>query len=91
MNAVLLRTLLAAGALALPMLLPGRMAMAAGLTQINGVLIPHTFSLALREGMSIPLLLHYEKSDGVKDDSRIGHAFLYGSGPAKDSSGDAGG
>ena len=49
-NAVLLRTLLAAGALALPMLLPGRMAMAAGLTQINGVLIPHTFSLALREG-----------------------------------------
>ena len=27
--------------------------------------------------MSIPLLLHYEKSDGVKDDSRIGHAFLY--------------
>lgn len=26
--------------------------------------------------MSIPLLLHYEKSDGVKDDSRIGHAFL---------------
>lgn len=67
------------------------MAMAAGLTQINGVLIPHTFSPALREGMSIPLLLHYEKSDGVKDDSRIGHAFLYGSGPAKDSSGDAGG
>lgn len=49
-NAVLLRTLLAAGALALPTLLPGRMAMAAGLTQINGVLIPHTFSLALREG-----------------------------------------
>ncbi|WP_411261616.1 CS1-pili formation C-terminal domain-containing protein [Serratia marcescens] len=76
-NAVLLRTLLAAGALALPTLLPGRMVMAAGLTQINGVLIPHTFSLALREGMSIPLLLHYEKSDGVKDDSRIGHAFLY--------------
>lgn len=66
MNAVLLKTLLAAGALALPTLLPGRMAMAAGLTQINGVLIPQTFSLALREGMSIPLLLHYERAMASK-------------------------
>ncbi|MEX0633127.1 hypothetical protein M8494_17945 [Serratia ureilytica] len=69
-----MKTLLAAGAGAADAV-AGRMAMAAGLTQINGVLIPQTFSLALREGMSIPLLLHYEKSDGVKDDSRIGHAF----------------
>ncbi|WP_261151380.1 CS1-pili formation C-terminal domain-containing protein [Serratia quinivorans] len=58
-------------------LLPGQAAIAAGLTQIDGVLIPQTFSLALREGMSIPLLLHFEKNSGVKDDRRIGHAFLY--------------
>lgn len=75
---VLLKTLLAAGALVLPaVLLPGQTTMAAGLTQIDGVLIPQTFSLALREGMSIPLLLHFEKNSGVKDDRRIGHAFLY--------------
>ena len=73
---VLLKTLLAAGALVLPaVLLPGQTTMAAGLTQIDGVLIPQTFSLALREGMSIPLLLHFEKNSGVKDDRRIGHAF----------------
>ncbi|WP_315902129.1 CS1-pili formation C-terminal domain-containing protein [Serratia liquefaciens] len=78
MDDVLLKTLLAAGALVLPaVLLPGQTTMAAGLTQIDGVLIPQTFSLALREGMSIPLLLHFEKNSGVKDDRRIGHAFLY--------------
>ncbi|NWA19892.1 CS1-pili formation C-terminal domain-containing protein [Serratia liquefaciens] len=78
MDDVLLKTLLAAGALVLPaVLLPGQTTMAARLTQIDGVLIPQTFSLALREGMSIPLLLHFEKNSGVKDDRRIGHAFLY--------------
>ncbi len=78
MKAVLLKTLLAGGVMAIPaVLLPGQTAIAAGLTQIDGVLIPQTFSLALREGMSIPLLLHFEKNSGVKDDSRIGHAFLY--------------
>lgn len=78
MKAVLLRTLLAGGVMAIPaVLLPGQAAIAAGLTQIDGVLIPQTFSLALREGMSIPLLLHFEKNSGVKDDRRIGHAFLY--------------
>jgi hypothetical protein len=77
-KAVLLRTLLAGGVMAIPaVLLPGQAAIAAGLTQIDGVLIPQTFSLALREGMSIPLLLHFEKNSGVKDDRRIGHAFLY--------------
>ncbi|CAI0953986.1 Uncharacterised protein [Serratia quinivorans] len=78
MKAVLLRALLAGGVMAIPaVLLPGQAAIAAGLTQIDGVLIPQTFSQALREGMSIPLLLHFEKNSGVKDDRRIGHAFLY--------------
>ncbi|WBF47766.1 fimbrial biogenesis outer membrane usher protein [Serratia rubidaea] len=58
-------------------MLPVQQASATGLTQIDGVLIPQTFSQALREGMSIPLLLHFEKNSGVKDDQRIGHALLY--------------
>lgn len=78
LDTVLLKMLFATGAILLPaVLLPGQSVIAAGLTQIDGVLIPQTFSLALREGMSIPLLLHFEKNSGVKDDIRIGHAFLY--------------
>ncbi|WP_431225814.1 CS1-pili formation C-terminal domain-containing protein [Serratia sp. L9] len=57
-------------------MVPGQFAFAAGLTQIDGVLIPQAFSTALREGMSIPVLLHFEKNDTAKDDQRIGHALL---------------
>ncbi|VTR17051.1 Uncharacterised protein [Serratia fonticola] len=53
-------------------MIPGQSALAAGLTQIDGVLIPQTFSMALREGMSIPLLLHFEQNNTLKDDQRIG-------------------
>jgi Mat/Ecp fimbriae outer membrane usher protein len=75
---VLTHSLMVTGAVMIPVaLLPAQTAMAAGLTQIDGVLIPQAFSQALREGMSIPLLLHYEKNKGIKDDQRIGHALLF--------------
>lgn len=78
MNSVLLKTLPAAVFMALStVLLQVQMAMGAGLTQIDGVLIPETFSQALREGISVPLQLHFEKNSGTKDDNRIGHAFMY--------------
>lgn len=57
-------------------MIPGQSALAAGMTQIDGVLIPQTFSMALREGMSIPLLLHFENNSTLKDDQRIGRALL---------------
>ncbi|MCL1029846.1 fimbrial biogenesis outer membrane usher protein [Serratia silvae] len=57
-------------------ILSGQPAFAAGVTQISGILIPPTFALALREGMSIPLLVHFENNSGAKDDQRIGHALL---------------
>lgn len=49
--------------------------MAAELAQINGVLIPQTFALALNEGMSIPLMLHFEKNSSAKTAQRIGNDY----------------
>lgn len=77
LEGMLSKLLMVAGAIAIPaVMVPAQQALAAGLTQINGVLIPETFSTALREGMSIPVLLHFEKNATQKDDQRIGHAVL---------------
>ncbi len=76
-DSALLKISIAVGMSVIPaVMIPGQTAVAAGLTQVDGVLIPQTFSMALREGMSIPLLLHFEKNSGLKDDQRIGHALL---------------
>ncbi|AHG20864.2 hypothetical protein Z042_15585 [Chania multitudinisentens RB-25] len=77
MDGLLLKTLVTAGALVTPAaMLLGQSAFAAGLNQIDGVLIPQAFRAALSEGMNIPILLHFEKNNTVKDDQRIGHAVL---------------
>lgn len=66
-----------AGIIAVPATMAlGQPALASGLTQIDGVLIPQTFSSALREGMSIPVFLHFEGNNDRKDDQRIGNAML---------------
>lgn len=77
MNSGFLKIGLTVGALTFTAFLPCHVAQSTELTQINGILIPQTFKAALREGISIPLLLHFEKNSGTKDDSRIGHAFIY--------------
>ncbi|MHA7848591.1 CS1-pili formation C-terminal domain-containing protein [Serratia sp. D1N4] len=77
LDQVLLHTLITAGVTVLPaVIIPTQSVMAAELAQINGVLIPQTFALALNEGMSIPLMLHFDKNSTAKTDQRIGHAFL---------------
>ncbi|WP_443006068.1 MULTISPECIES: CS1-pili formation C-terminal domain-containing protein [unclassified Serratia (in: enterobacteria)] len=76
-DGLLLRTLITAGVFVTPIaILPGQSAFAAGLNQIDGVLIPQAFRAALSEGMNIPILLHFEKNNTAKDDQRIGHAVL---------------
>ncbi len=45
--------------------------------QIGGVIIPQAFSQALQDGMSIPLFIHLEGSNGTQDDQRIGNAFIW--------------
>lgn len=45
--------------------------------QIGGVIIPQAFSRALQDGMSIPLYIHLAGSRGIKDDQRIGSAFIW--------------
>ncbi len=77
LDSALLKISVAVGMSVIPaVMIPGQSALAAGLTQIDGVLIPQTFSMALREGMSIPLLLHFEQNSTLKDDQRIGRALL---------------
>lgn len=76
LDQVLLHTLITAGVTVLPAVIIPSQSMAAELSQINGVLIPQTFALALNEGMSIPLMLHFEKNNTAKTDQRIGNAFL---------------
>lgn len=77
LDSALLKISVAVGMSIIPaVMLPGQSVLAAGLTQIDGVLIPQTFSMALREGMSIPLLLHFEQNSTQKDDQRIGRALL---------------
>ncbi|EMN8534245.1 CS1-pili formation C-terminal domain-containing protein [Enterobacter hormaechei] len=46
------------------------------LYQIDGVILPHAFSMALQNGMSLPLYLHLQGNQGVKDDQRIGSVFI---------------
>lgn len=41
------------------------------------VIIPQAFSQALQDGMSIPLYIHLAGSQGIKDDQRIGSAFIW--------------
>ncbi len=77
LDGALFKILVTVGAVATPaVMVPGQLAFAAGLAQIDGVLIPQSFSMALSEGMSIPVLLHFDKNDSTKDDQRIGHALL---------------
>ncbi|CQD43315.1 TcfC E-set like domain-containing protein [Yersinia mollaretii] len=47
-----------------------------GAANIDGVIIPQAFAQALRDGMSVPLLLHYEKNSGQDADQPIGTALL---------------
>lgn len=44
--------------------------------QIGGVIIPQAFSQALQDGMSIPLFIHLEGSNGTQDDQRIGSGWI---------------
>ncbi|WP_369794928.1 CS1-pili formation C-terminal domain-containing protein [Serratia sp. Ag1] len=77
LDGALVKTLVTVGVFATPtVLLSGQSAFAAELNQINGVLIPQAFRTALSEGVSIPVLLHFEKNGTPKDDQRIGHAVL---------------
>ncbi|MEL0551924.1 fimbrial biogenesis outer membrane usher protein [Raoultella lignicola] len=45
--------------------------------QIGGVVIPQAFRQALQDGMSIPLFLHLEGSQGTQNDQRLGSAFIW--------------
>lgn len=45
--------------------------------KINGVLIPQAFSLALQDGMTIPLFIHLNSNRGSEGDQRIGHASIW--------------
>ncbi|MBL2607554.1 TcfC E-set like domain-containing protein, partial [Klebsiella pneumoniae] len=56
---------------------PDASAAAPGAQQIGGVIIPQAFSQALQDGMSIPLYIHLAGSQGIKDDQRIGSAFIW--------------
>ena len=56
---------------------PDVSAAAAGAQQIGGVIIPQAFSRALQDGMSVPLYIHLAGSQGIKDDQRIGSAFIW--------------
>ncbi|MDA5535490.1 TcfC E-set like domain-containing protein [Yersinia mollaretii] len=47
-----------------------------GMVNIDGVVIPQAFAHALREGMNVPLLLHFEKNIGQSADQPIGTALL---------------
>lgn len=59
-------------------LTPYSLSLAAGRAQqIGGVIIPHAFSLALQDGMSIPLFIHLEGSHDTRNDQRIGTAFIW--------------
>lgn len=56
---------------------PDVSAAAAGAQQIGGVIIPQAFSQALQDGMSVPLYIHLAGSQGIRDDQRIGSAFIW--------------
>lgn len=47
-----------------------------GIVKIDNVLIPETFSMALREGMSIPVILHFTGSAEQKNGHRVANAML---------------
>lgn len=44
---------------------------------VNDVVIPKEFGLALQEGMSVPLFLHYGDAQGQASDQLIGHASIW--------------
>ncbi|ELW9440588.1 CS1-pili formation C-terminal domain-containing protein [Pluralibacter gergoviae] len=71
-----LKSLLTSGALCV--FLPLSVSAAPGqIQQIGGVIIPQAFSQALQDGMSIPLYIHLEGSSDIKDDQRLGEAFIW--------------
>ncbi len=41
------------------------------------MIIPQAFSRALQDGMSVPLYIHLAGSRGIRDDQRIGSAFIW--------------
>jgi len=45
--------------------------------QIDGVIIPQTFSKVLQDGMSIPLFIHLKENTGTESDQRIGNAQIF--------------
>lgn len=44
--------------------------------QIDGIIIPQTFSKVLQDGMSIPLFIHLKENTGTDSDQRIGNAHI---------------
>ncbi|PDO87929.1 fimbrial biogenesis outer membrane usher protein [Kosakonia sacchari] len=45
--------------------------------QIAGIIIPEAFTLALRDGMKIPLFLHLNGTEGTRSDQRVGNASVW--------------
>lgn len=45
-------------------------------TQIDNIVIPPVFAQALRDGMTLPLFLHYKQNNGSEEDQKIGTALL---------------
>nr|WP_299998513.1 fimbrial biogenesis outer membrane usher protein [uncultured Cedecea sp.] len=45
--------------------------------EIDGIIIPQTFSQVLQNGMSIPLFIHFKGSSGTESDQRIGNAQIF--------------
>ncbi|HAT3921001.1 TPA: hypothetical protein I9Y23_004719 [Kluyvera ascorbata] len=48
-----------------------------GVQDINNIIIPKEFGLALQEGMSVPLFLHYIDAQDLVSDQLIGHALIW--------------
>ena len=45
--------------------------------EIDGVIIPQTFSKVLQDGMNIPLFIHLKESTDTENDQRIGNAQIF--------------